>query len=315
MLKKLACVLLCALMLCVTLSGCSKPEMVMDEYDSLSGEAGYRRTVLYYPSDDGFIVPIMKLIPWEEGIGKAALSYLTDTTDNKISASMMGLKTIIPEGTQVSLQIRDKNAIVNLAKLPELADASTEQQLVTAIVNTLSEFPTIDTVSFTLDGKCVKALPHGTRISGSMSAFSLNIEKSELAVSTDDAYAMTLYFPNKTGSLNVPVTRYTEIEPTLSSRITALIEGPRTDRLMNCFPEGTKLISAEIVNNIAKIDLSADFIAATEQDGMLLAAYDALYLTAAQAGEVYALEIFAQGKPVDMSAMEVSAPMYVNEFK
>lgn len=45
------------------------------------------------------------MIPWEEGIGKAALGYLMDTDANRASAALMGLKTVIPEGTELSLRI------------------------------------------------------------------------------------------------------------------------------------------------------------------------------------------------------------------
>ena len=54
------------------------------EHSTSSGNEGYRRTVLYYATDDGFVVPVMKMIPWEEGIGKAALGYLMDVQIWKI---------------------------------------------------------------------------------------------------------------------------------------------------------------------------------------------------------------------------------------
>ena len=65
-----------ALIMC----GCAK-DVATDAgmYDEPASEAGMRRTVLYYKDDDGFIVPVMKLIPWEEGIGRAAIGNLVDT--------------------------------------------------------------------------------------------------------------------------------------------------------------------------------------------------------------------------------------------
>ena len=36
------------------------------EHSTSSGNEGYRRTVLYYATDDGFVVPVMKMIPWED---------------------------------------------------------------------------------------------------------------------------------------------------------------------------------------------------------------------------------------------------------
>ena len=74
MLRRLAAVIVCILIVALPLTSCKEKEP-MDVWDEeVSASAGYRRTVLYYVTDDGFMVPIMKLLPWEEGIGRAAVS-------------------------------------------------------------------------------------------------------------------------------------------------------------------------------------------------------------------------------------------------
>ena len=86
-----------ALIMC----GCAK-DVATDAgmYDEPAGEAGMRRTVLYYKDDDGFIVPVMKLIPWEEGIGRAAIGNLVDTAENRAEARSRGLNATIPDGVE-----------------------------------------------------------------------------------------------------------------------------------------------------------------------------------------------------------------------
>ena len=57
------------------LLGCGREAQTQAEdlaYEEDS-EAGFRRTVLYYTAEDGFVVPVMKRIPWEEGSGKRPL--------------------------------------------------------------------------------------------------------------------------------------------------------------------------------------------------------------------------------------------------
>ena len=309
-----------ALLLIVGLvgSGCSRDagaEAEDYQLEEETGEAGYRRTVLYYASDDGFMVPVMKRIPWEEGIGKAALGYLVDTASNRAAADQMGLQAVVPEGVTFSLRIGDEGAaVVDISGLTELADAGAEQALVTGVVNTLTEFDSIDTVSITLDGAKVDSLPHGTDISQAFSTLPLNVEDGEISVSSGSAYAMTLYYPNASASLNVPVTRYVEEKPDLETALEALLEGPQAEGLAS-FPEGTALLSAYIDDGVAHVDLSEAFRAVEEVDGLLSALQTAICLTANGLEPVYGADIYVEGEPYALHTLQVSAPIYVNEFK
>ena len=295
------CFALCAAFCGVVLCGCAASSPQEEEggmEHAENSEAGLRRTVLYYQSDDGFVVPMMKLIPWEEGIGKAALACLVDTADNRVSAAEMGLNPIIPEGTAFSLRIADdKVATLDLQGLTASPDGETERAMVQAIVNTLAEFPTIDAVTITLNGKEVRELPNGTALKAAMTPFALNAEDGEITASTEGASALTLYFANKTGSLNVPVTRYVQSGggTTFEAAMAALLEGPRDDALLQCFPEGTALLSADLYDGVARVNLSAEFLSAQYVEGLAQAAYDTMFLTASELEEVYELRVYVEG--------------------
>ena len=312
--SRLICVIVCTLLLCVFFAGCKQDAQGVFE-DELTSEAGYRRTVLYYLSDEGFVVPVMKLIPWEEGIGKAALSYLVDENDNRQSASAMGLKTVLPEGVTYTLRIDDdKNAVVDFTGLGKFSHAAEEQAMVTAVVNTLAEFDSIDTVSITVDGKTVKSLPRGTSISGEMRPFALNVEEPEAEVVTGSAYRLTLYFPNTSGSLNVPVTRLTNIEPTLESAVRELLMGPRLEGLVNPFPLGTEMLGLSYADGAAVVNLSGAFKNTEQTEGFAEAAYDALSHTLRSIQPISMLEVYVDGQPYDALTARTSAPAYPNEF-
>ena len=80
-------ILILALLTALMMASCKKAEEPAEpEADT---DSGYRRTTLYYATEDGFIVPVMKSIPWEEGIGRAALSYLDGLEDGNTRGNGM----------------------------------------------------------------------------------------------------------------------------------------------------------------------------------------------------------------------------------
>lgn len=304
--------LLAAVMLLV---GCGGDlEVNAEPYDpDADSEAGMRRTVLYFRDDDGFIVPVMKLIPWEEGIGAAAIGNLVDNTENRAAASALGLNATIPDGVDYTLRIVDGVATIDLCGMSALKDAESEQAMIVSIVNSLSEFPAIDAVTITFNGERVTKLPNGSTLSEAMTAFPLNTEDGEVSTAATGAEPMTLYFANSSGSLNVPVTRYAAGRG-FAAAVEQLIKGPEDDALMNSFPEGTRLLSAELYNGIATVDLSEEFLEARYVEGMMQTAYDTLYLTACAIGETNELNVLVNGEECEFTA-ECSAPSYANTFQ
>jgi len=312
--RRIAIIVSCCLLLW-GLCGCRRAEEASAVPEGM-GEAGYRRTTLYYASDDGFVVPVMKSIPWEEGIGRAALGYLVAGEDNDRSAATMGLKTVIPEGTDMTLRISEEGvATVDMLGLGALGSQAEEQAMVVAIVNTLSEFGSIDRVQLRLDGQEAAALPHGTDISKPMGAFALNVEDGAAPVSTGGAHRLTLYFPNASASLNVPVTRYVEGEPSFATAMAQMVKGTEDGRLRCCIPEGTGLNSAYISDGIATVDFTGEFAATDNVVGALEAVRDCICLTAGQFEEVYGVDIYIDGVEYSMQAQAASAPLYANQFK
>lgn len=318
--KRLLCG--CVAVICVaSFTACGKDTMqqISDESESIeqtsaSASLGYRETVLYYATDDGFMVPVMKMIPWEEGIGKAALRCLVNTPENRLAAAKMGLAATIPEGLEFSLRIGDNaEAAVDLSEMPDLGSREKEAAMITSIVNTLTEFPTIDTVSFTVNGKKTDSLPCGTGIRGAFSNISLNAEGAVETSAGGEAVSMTLFFPNQGATLNVPVTRYGAGEANIESAITALIEGPGNSGLRNCFPEGTSLLYADLFDGSATVNLSAEFLSARYTEGLAEAAYRTMFLTANAIEPIYELNILVEGKPFEFDE-QLHAPVWANEF-
>lgn len=271
-------------------------------------EATFRRSTLYYLSDEGFLVPVTKLIPWEEGIAKACLSYMIGTESNEREAAKLGLRTVIPSGAELSLAISERNATVNITGLEPLPDAGAELDMLEAIVNTLTEFSTVDTVTVTVEGEGGR-LKHGTELPVKRGAYPLNPETDELET-LQGAMPVTLYFPNSSGAVTVPVTRYMQKTPTVYSLARALIDGARVRGLRSCFPENTLLLGAAIENGTVTVNLSEDFRSVAETEGLYSLACSTLWLTLAESydferlviqvnGEVFAPETFSPPESVN----------------
>lgn len=310
------------LLLSAVLTGCSLVQSVFhpadEEEQPVDSTAGFRRTVLYFQTDDGLMVPVMKLLPWEEGIGRAALNQLVDTDENRISAAAMGLKNVVPQGVSFVLSISDEAvATLNICDLPKLENAEAEQALVTAVVNTLTEFPTIEEVQLKFDGKVKKKLPHGTNVQDAMRAIPLNEEPLAVNASEEDAqHQLTLYYPNESASLLVPVTRHIAQEPDLTVAMQELVKGPAESALRNCFPEGTQVLSATMLDDEATINLSSTFASISDTPELEEAALQCIQLTARNFGAIASVKLEVEGKAFDKSVLETMAmPSYVNEFR
>lgn len=273
-------------------------------------EATFRRSTLYYLSDEGYLVPVTKLVPWEEGIASACLSYMVSTPENLSAAREMGLSTVIPAGVELSLSIRDGNALVDMKNLPPLPSADEELLLCEAIVNTLTEFSTVSTVTITRGGQGGR-LENGTELPVRRSAYALNPEDPELSVMTGSV-PLTLYFPNAGGAVTVPITRYVSGEPDIYTAVSALMAGTKARGLRECFPTGTLLLGAAIENGVATVNLSEDFKETKATPGLYSLAYRTLWLTLAERFDFTRLRIQVNGAEFAPEAAEI--PNDVNVF-
>ena len=276
--------------------------------DAPRAEATFRRSTLYFISDEGFVVPVTKLVPWEEGIAKACISYMISDPVNDAAAQKMGLSTAIPRGTSFTLSISDGNALIDLIGLPEQESAKRELNMIEAIVNTLTEFPTVSTVTITREGMGGR-LENGTELPVRHAAYPLNPEVSELAASTG-AEAATLYFPNMSGAVFIPVTRYLSGNAGIYSTVSALIEGSSQKGLRSCFPKDTLLLGAAMENGRVTVNLSEDFKQVEEVYGLYSLAYRTLWLTLSERFAIDSLTIQVNG--IEFAPEEVTPPKYAN---
>jgi germination protein M len=185
------------------------------------------RTVVYYQDNYGYLVPVTRTVPMEEGIARATLNLMVQGAYNDMEAARLGLRTVIPEGTDIELDINAEGvARINLGKnAMNCADAASEANMVSAVVQTLTEFPTVEKVTFLVGGMETEELTHGTSISGEFTRGTLNLESSA-SISPGEAKTVMLYFPGDASSVLVPVTRMVYVLSDLSTAVLELAKGP-----------------------------------------------------------------------------------------
>ena len=270
----------------------SDPETGMENENA---DEDYRRSTLYYLTDEGYILPVTVDIPWEAGIAKACLAKLVSNPENRMEAQQKGLKNPIPEGTVIEINISEGRANVNLKNMPPVLSAEQEKIMFTAIVNTLTGFDNIKTVSVMVNGRTGQTA-NGVDMPAEHGKYVLNTENAEVAVS-GSAKPMLLFFPNESGSHIIPVTRYTEGSADMYTAISGLAEGTVLPALRSCFPENTLVLAATVENNVLCVNLTSDFKLISETPGLFELAQKTVLMTARQYADVNEVRFFINGAP------------------
>lgn len=296
-----------------TPEGSAEPD-VSPEATAQSAEVGTVNTVVYYQDNYGYLVPVMCSVPAEDGIAKATLSLMVKSTANDMQAARLGLRTVLPENMSIDLDITGGLARIDLGEEAlSMADAAAESNMITAIVQALTEFPTVEKVEFLIDGQHMETLPHGTDVSGQFTRADLNPELASASIALEDAEPVTLYFPGDASSVLVPVTRMVYSEPDINTAVVELCKGPSASSpLENALPAGCGVIDVTVEDGIAKINFTGEFIELAENSDGGRLALKALVLTCTQFEGIEGVEIYVDGELYDPGADTLALPACAN---
>ena len=258
-------------------------------------------TVCWYEDGDGYLVPVTRQIPQQDGIAKATLSLMVQSSENDLAAARMGLTNVIPEGVTFDLDISGGKARVDMsAEALNCLNAEEELLMVQGVAATLCGFDSVEEVSFLFDGQKRSRLTHGTDVSGVFTAQDVNLESVETFGSADlsDAQQVQLFFPSATGRMLVPVTRTVFSPADMTTAMLELAKGPRHDSGLEApLPGNCAVKSVSVKNGVATIDFTKAFadIAAHSDGGAL--AMKAVVYTASQFPGVKQVSILVDGAP------------------
>ncbi len=309
--------------LIISLTGCgvfrneedTDVSLVIDT--GLVEEDGLRETVLYYSDDKGIIVPVMRRIPWEEGIGKSAINLLIDEPGLRDDLASVGLLPVLPAGTEViGMSINEGLAKVdfneNILVYETQAD---EKTIVQSLVYTLTEFEAIDKVQLLVDGKEMKKLPHGTKVNEPLQRKNINLG---LDLQEEEVPVVVYYKSTTNGedSFFIPVTKgVNALKADIKSVLTSLIEGaPENTGLYSELPEGVVLNDVYVKDGIAYIDFSQEIknmpSSKSHQQSMI---YE-LGLTLREVEpSISQIRILSSGKEIELNSdVSLNLPTYSN---
>ena len=269
-------------------------------------------TIVYYQDNYGYLVPVMCSVPMQDGIAKATLGMMVQSAGNDMQAARLGLRTVLPENTTIDLDIHDGLARIDLSKeVLSLPDAAAETNMVNAVVQTLTEFDSVDRVSFLIGGQKLEKLTHGTGVAGEFTRGDINLEAAEPTLAHADAQPVTLYFPADSGAVIVPVTRMVRSKADVNTAVMELAKGPvNSDMLESVVPAGCGLIDVQVEGGVAKLNFTNEFVDLVQNSDGGRMALKALVLTCTQFDGIDEVEIYVDGRKYDAGSLGV--PSFMN---
>lgn len=296
-----------------------------DDLDfEIAEEDGMRKTILYFKDKQGLLVPLMKKIPWEEGIARSALRNMIDSPELRESIITTGLAPIIPAGTEIKGMTIDED--IGLCKVDfskEVLNYETEkdeENLINGIVYTLTEFQAIDQVQFLVDGEIVPVMKYGTNLSNPIKRENIN-----LVIDGDDQRSkVVVYYKGinfeEDYEYFVPVTIPTLAPvPNIYTALELLFDGPPMELgLSSCIPQGTSFHGVDVKEGIAYIDISFDYGSIPEDSQVFNDMIKNIGLTLSEFDEVEKVELLIDGKGLEELGIDFSIdttiPAFANEY-
>ncbi|MHB1315402.1 MAG: GerMN domain-containing protein [Christensenellales bacterium] len=305
--------ILIGLLVFMSLAGCANQtgQSAKDGQNTEKSEdAALRKTTLYYITQSGYIVPVMRKIPWIDGIGNAALDYLRDTENNRQMLSALGLLPVLQETAEVSLSVKDGVATVSLAKLG-VHNAREEQAVISCVVNTLLEIPGIEQVMVYANGKKAATLLYGTDVSGPFHKIMLTSEPEAISGSKA-AVSLRMYFIDPDGECIVPIERSILQKPDVSLAVAEYVSGPLQGyNLSNGLPAQTQIISVVTQGGVVTVNFNKAFENLAETPALEKKVCKAISFTCRQFEGVKKVIIQVEGQNV-FPKNEKETPAFAN---
>lgn len=204
---------------------------------------------IFLIDQNGLVVAQSLPLPKTDSVAKQALEYLV--ADGPVTDILPnGFRTVLPAGTEISLDIHEGKAIVDFSEEFTSYNPDDEKKILQAVTWTLTQFDSVDSVELRVNGYPLTEMPAaGTPISedGLTRADGINTNFTD-AVDVTNTRPLTVYYLTQASDnyYYVPITQ--RVSNTEKDDVTAviqqLIEGPGMQ---------TALISG-LINDVQLLD-------------------------------------------------------------
>lgn len=242
-------------------------EEVIETVNIPVGDVKKTDITAYYEDENGFVVPVNTEIPWEEGIAKATLRSMVVGSETEKRIAQSGLHGVIPEGTEIrGMSIKDGVCRVDFSKnILNTATYKQEENMISAITYTLTEFPTVNTVELLVEGQALASLSQGYAINTGFERENINLYGSA------DGVNYTVYYKapdTEVAGHYVPITfSAAKVSNPVVTVVEKLFAGPPAETtLSNNIPVGINLRDVKVVGDTAVVNLGVEAVNLSEED-------------------------------------------------
>lgn len=242
-------------------------EPVIETVTVNTEEAKMTDILAYYEDENGFVIPVNTQIPWEEGIAKATLRSMVVGSETEKRIAQSNLHGVLPEGTEIrGMSIKDGLCRVDFSK--SILNTSTyeqEENMISAITYTLTEFPTINKVELLVEGQALASLSKGYAINTAFERENINLYGSADGVN----YTVFYKAPDtEVAGHYVPITfSANKVNNPAVTVVEKLFNGPPSDtELSNNIPVGVNLRGVDVKGDTAVVNLGVEAVNLSEEE-------------------------------------------------
>lgn len=291
-------------------------EIIRSDVDEIiaTDDEGMRKTILYFKNTDEYLVPVMRKLPWEEGIAKLTLMNMIDSSELREVLSPTGLLPIIPAGTEIlGISVNDETGLCKVDFSENALDNHSEKEeesFIKGVVYTLTEFPAIKEVQILIGGKALSSLKFGNDISKPLARENINL----IGKAEDGRSKVVVYFKGMTDDnfeYFIPVTIPTLApQANVYSALDLLFEGPPMDKnLYSDIPTNITLYGVEVKDGTAYVDISYDNYDELSESETFNEIVKNIGLTLSQFEEIDQVELLIDGEIIN-----TTIPVFANEY-
>lgn len=230
-------------------------------------EAKMTDILAYYEDKDGFVVPVNTKIPWEEGIAKATLRSMVVGSKAEQKIAQSNLHGVLPEGTEIrGMSIKDGLCRVDFSKnILNTSSIEQEENMISALTYTLTEFPTINKVELLVEGQALASLSKGYAIDTAFERENINLYGSA------DGVNYTVYYKapdTEVAGHYVPITfSASKVNNPAVTVVEKLFNGPPADTVLsNNIPVEVNLRGVAVKGDKAVVNLGVEAVNLSEEE-------------------------------------------------